>query len=87
MPALDIEHLFFDNGFADIYLEAANYTEKDLARLTASKVIEKAVHKYSKPGLGLAIASAVEARGVDSIPPLLKRLLARLAGLARTQSG
>lgn len=87
LPALDIEHLFFENGFADVYLQAANYTEHDLARLSVSKVIDKAVHKYSKPGLGLAIASAVEAQGADSIPPILKRLFARLAGLARTQSG
>ncbi|WP_022941541.1 DUF2813 domain-containing protein [Psychromonas hadalis] len=87
LPALDIEHLFFDNGFADVYLKAANYTEQDLARLSVKKVIDKAVHKHSKPGLGLAIASAVEERGVDSIPPLLKRLFARLVGLARTQSG
>lgn len=87
LPAADIEHLFFEHGFANVYLEAASYTEKDLVRLTVNKVIEKAVHKYSKPELGLAIASAVEERGADSIPPLLKRLFARLVGLARTQSG
>jgi putative ATP-dependent endonuclease of OLD family len=87
LPSLDIEHLFFDNGFSDIYLQAANYTEQDLARLSVNKVIAKAVHKHSKPGLGLAIASAVEVRGAESIPPLLKRLFARLVGLARTQSG
>jgi len=87
LPALDIEHLFFDNGFADVYLKAANYAEKDLARITTNKIIDKAVHKYSKPGLGLAIANAVEERGTDSIPPLLKRLFSRLVGLARTQSG
>lgn len=87
LPALDIEHLFFDNGFADVYLEAANYTKKDLARLTTRKIIDKAVHRYSKPGLGLAIANAVEERGTDSIPPLLKRLFSRLVGLARSQSG
>ena len=87
LPAMDIEHLFFDNGFADVYLEAANYTEKDLARITTNKIIDKAVHKYSKPGLGLAIANAVEERGTDSIPPLLKRLFSRLVGLARSQSG
>ncbi|MCG6201578.1 DUF2813 domain-containing protein [Psychromonas antarctica] len=87
IPALDIEHLFFEHGFAGVYLEAAHYTEKDLLRLTVNKVIEKAVHKYSKPELGLAIASAVEERGADSIPPVLKRLFARLVGLSRTQSG
>ncbi|WP_372881672.1 ATP-dependent endonuclease [Psychromonas sp.] len=87
LPALDIEHLFFENGFSDVYLKAANYEEKDLARLATNKIIDKAVHRYSKPGLGLAIASAVEERGADSIPPLLKRLFSRLVGLARTQSG
>ncbi|MFT6139149.1 MAG: putative ATP-dependent endonuclease of OLD family [Psychromonas sp.] len=87
LPAVDIEHLFFNNGFANVYLQAANYTEKDLARLTTHKIIDKAVHRYSKPGLGLAIASAVEERGTDSIPPLLKRLFSRLVGLARSQSG
>jgi len=87
LPALDIEHLFFESGFADVYLEAANYAEKDLARYPIRKIIDKAVHKYSKPGLGLAIASAVEERGTDSVPLLLKRLFARLVGLARTQSG
>ncbi|PKF61513.1 ATP-dependent endonuclease [Psychromonas sp. psych-6C06] len=87
LPALDIEHLFFDNGFADIYLKAANYTEQDLIRLSVNKVIDKAVHRHSKPGLGLAIATAVEERGAESIPPLLKRLFARLVAMARTQSG
>ncbi|ABM02069.1 ATP-dependent endonuclease of the OLD family protein [Psychromonas ingrahamii 37] len=87
LPALDIEHLFFDHGFANVYLEAAHYTEKDLARITTHKIIDKAVHKYSKPELGLAIANAVEERGTDSIPPLLKRLFSRLVGLARSQSG
>ncbi|MEH6451719.1 MAG: DUF2813 domain-containing protein [Psychromonas sp.] len=87
LPALDIEHLFFENGFADIYLEAANYTEKDMSRLSMTKVIDKAVHKYSKPGLGVEISNAVEKRGADSIPPLLKRLFSRLVGMARTQSG
>ena len=87
LPALDIEHFFFENGFADVYLEAAKYAEKDLMKLGASKIIDKAEHRYSKPGLGLAIAGAVEERGADSIPLLLKRLFARLVGLARTQSG
>lgn len=87
LPALDVEHFFFENGFADVYLKAAKYTEKDLAKLGLSKVIDKAEHRYSKPELGLAIASAVYERGADSIPLLMKRLFARLVGLARTQSG
>ena len=87
LPALDIEHLFFENGFTDVYLAAANYQEKDLARLATHKIIDKAVHRHSKPGLGLAIASAIEERGVETIPALLKRLFSRLVGLARTQSG
>ncbi|WP_028868940.1 DUF2813 domain-containing protein [Psychromonas arctica] len=87
LPAHDIEHLFFENGFEEVYLKAANYSKQDLARLNANKVIEKAVHKYSKPGLGIAIAEAVESQGVELVPLLLKRLFSRLVGMARSQSG
>jgi len=87
LPAHDIEHLFFENGFQEVYLKAANYTKQDLTRLNANKIIEKAMHKYSKPGLGIAIAEAVEEQGVELIPLLLKRLFSRLVGMARSQSG
>lgn len=87
LPALDIEHFFFENGFADVYYRAAGLNNRELGSLNVHKVIYKAVHKHSKPELGLAITSAVEQRGADSIPPLFKRLFARLIGLARTQSG
>ncbi|TEW53884.1 DUF2813 domain-containing protein [Psychromonas sp. RZ22] len=87
LPAHDIEHLFFENGFEDVYLKAANYTKQDLDRLSVSKVIDKAVHKYSKPGLGIAIAEAVESQGAELTPLLLKRLFSRLVGMARSQSG
>lgn len=87
LPATDIEHLFFENGFEEVYLKAANYSNQDLIRLGASKVIEKAVHKYSKPGLGIVIAEAVEERGGEAIPLVLKRLFSRLVGFARSQSG
>ena len=87
LPAFDIEHLFFNNGFSDVYLKAANYDEKDAQRLSTNKIISKAVHKHSKPWLGLTIAEAVEEKGIDSIPPLLKRLFSRMIGLARSQSG
>lgn len=87
LPAHDIEHLFFENGFADVYLKAANYTKQDLGRFSTKKIIDKAVHKYSKPGLGIAIAEAVEIKGIELIPLLLKRLFSRLVGIARSQSG
>lgn len=87
LPASDIEHLFFDNGFSDVYVKAANYPEKDAQRLSTNKIISKAVHKHSKPWLGITISEAVEKKGIDSIPPLLKRLFSRMVGLARSQSG
>jgi putative ATP-dependent endonuclease of OLD family len=87
LPAQDIEHFFYNNGFKYVYLKAANYTEKDLAHLTTQKVINKAVHKHSKPWLGLSIANAIEEQGTKTIPPLLKRLFSKLVGLARSQSG
>lgn len=87
LPASDIEHFFFDNGFSDVYIKAANYDEKDALRLSTHKIISKAVHKHSKPWLGLTVAEAAEEKGIDSIPPLLKRLFSRMVGFARSQSG
>ncbi|AGH82434.1 ATP-dependent endonuclease of the OLD family protein [Psychromonas sp. CNPT3] len=87
LPAFDIEHFLFENGFADVYYQAAGLNNRELGSLSRQKVIYKAVHKHSKPELALAITSAASERGADSIPPLLKRLFARLIGLARTQSG
>lgn len=87
LPAHDIEHLFFENGFQEVYLKAASYNKQDLEKLNTNKIIEKAVHKHSKPGLGIAIAEAAELQGVESIPLLLRRLFSRLVGMARSQSG
>ena len=87
LPTHDIEHLFFENGFEQVYLKAANYNQHELTKLNTKKIINKAVRKYSKPGLGLAIAEAVEEQGAEMIPLLLKRLFSRLVGMARNQSG
>ncbi len=87
LPAYDIEHLFFESGFRDVYVKASNYQAKDAQRLSTHKIISKAVQKHSKPWLGLTLAEAVEEKGVDAIPLLLKRLFARMVGLARSQSG
>lgn len=87
LPAHDIEHLFFESGFQEVYLKAASYNKQDLEKSNANKIIEKAVHKYSKSELGIAIAEAAELQGVESIPLLLRRLFSRLVGMARSQSG
>jgi len=38
LPSSDIEHLFFESDFRDVYLKAFNYDTKDAQRLSAEKL-------------------------------------------------
>lgn len=41
LPSSDIEHLFFESDFRDVYLKASNYDMKDAQRLSAEKLLAK----------------------------------------------
>lgn len=41
LPAHDIEHLFFESGFQEVYLKAASYNKQDLEKSNTNKIIEK----------------------------------------------
>ncbi|GHD69263.1 DUF2813 domain-containing protein [Jeongeupia chitinilytica] len=83
LPSRDIEHYLFENGFADVYHEAAHWTRGPAP--TTSELIHRAIRRQAKPGMALAIAEAAERRGRDSIPPLLSQLFDTLAELAQDE--
>ncbi len=43
------------------------------AKMQPRRVIDKAIHRTSKPDLAIEVASQAGQWGVESIPPLLKR--------------
>ena len=83
LPARDIEHFLFQNGFAHVFRHEAHVGKNPW--LSNSKIIERAVNRLSKPGMALAIVEDTEERGVEAIPPLLRQMFSKILMLARTQ--
>lgn len=83
LPAADIEHYLFHNGFEGVYRREAGVGGR--AMWSASYIISKAIHKRSKPGMALAVVEEAERLGGEHIPPVLRQMFARVVALARSQ--
>ncbi|WP_392560358.1 DUF2813 domain-containing protein [Orbus mooreae] len=82
LPARDIENFLFKNGFSHVY-KMMGYGTIEHIDLPVHKIIQKAIHKSSKPDLAIAICDDVKERGVDVIPTLLKYMFNRVVKLAK----
>jgi len=78
---LDIEHYLYRNGFDDVYRRASGVP--DNMPMSPRRVIEKAVHRSSKPDLAIEVAMSAAGRGTDAVPVVLKQMFSRVAWLAR----
>ena len=47
------------------------------------RVIVKAIHRSSKPDLAIEVAMEAARRGMDAVPPLLRKMFSRVLWLAR----
>ncbi len=80
LPDKDIEHFLYAHGFETFF--------KDLVKIPhdhpipAKKVILKALKKYAKPDLALAIVSYCEENGADTVPLLIRWTLKRVITMA-----
>lgn len=81
LPAPDMEHFMFREGFAPVYHRMASVPIN--AQMPMRKVILKAVHHSSKPDLAIEVAMQAGEWGTDSVPPLLKKMFSRVIWLAR----
>ncbi|WP_029592371.1 ATP-dependent endonuclease [Franconibacter pulveris] len=81
LPALDMEHFMYREGFADVYHRIAQIPEN--IHIKPRRVIVKAIHRASKPDLAIEVAVEAGKRGVESIPPLLRKMFSRVIWLAR----
>ena len=81
LPALDIEHYLYRNGFDDVYRRASGVP--DSMPMSPRRVIEKAVHRSSKPDLAIEVAMSAAGRGTEAVPVVLKQMFSRVAWLAR----
>ncbi|HCU1196258.1 TPA: ATP-dependent endonuclease [Klebsiella pneumoniae] len=81
LPALDMEHFMYRQGFDDVYHRVAQIP--DNVPLNMRRVITKAIHRSSKPDLAIEVAMEAGRRGVDAVPTLLKKMFSRVLWLAR----
>lgn len=81
LPALDMEHFMYRQGFSDVYHRVAQLPEN--IPMNMRRVITKAIHRSSKPDLAIEVAMEAGRRGVDSVPPLLRKMFSRVIWLAR----
>ncbi len=81
LPSQDIEHFLYREGFEDVYRKHAAIP--DNVPMSPRRIIDKAIHRSSKPDLAIDVAMAASLRGTSSIPPLLRQMFSRVAWLAR----
>jgi putative ATP-dependent endonuclease of OLD family len=84
LPDLDIEHFLFHNGFESVYRKESGYG--DIQNVTVNKIIERAIHRRSKPGLAINIVERADRLGVEGIPELLRNMFRTLFELSLDSS-
>ncbi|MBW6460878.1 MAG: DUF2813 domain-containing protein [Bacteroidales bacterium] len=80
----DIEHHLFFNGYAEIYREYAGLAPQTGQNLQPRRVIERAVHRNSKPFMAIAVVEAIARDGSPGVPPALDKLIETCINLARS---
>lgn len=81
LPALDMEHFLYKEGFAAVYHRIARLPPG--VPMTVRRVIGKALQHASKPELAISVAMEAAARGTESVPLLLRKMFASVEWLAR----
>lgn len=81
LPKRDIEHFLYFSGFDNVFVRLAHWQEQSEHR-PASRIIQTAIKKSSKPDLAIALANEIEQRGKQSIPSLFRRMFDKLVRLS-----
>ncbi|MFW0765029.1 ATP-dependent endonuclease [Trabulsiella odontotermitis] len=81
LPAMDMEHFMYKQGFAGVYHRVAQVPEG--VPMNLRRVITKAIHRSSKPDLAIEVAIEAGRRGIDAVPMLLRKMFSRVLWLAR----
>ena len=76
-----MEHFLYRQGFSAVYHRVARLPEG--VPMNLRRVIAKAISHSSKPDLAIAVAEEAAVRGTDAIPPLLRKMFARVQWRAR----
>ena len=78
----DIEHCFWEYGFADVITRVSNLGPDALGR-TPTSIIHHAIDRTSKPYLALALVQAAADRGSTSVPAPMRKVIESAVRIAR----
>jgi putative ATP-dependent endonuclease of OLD family len=84
LPDADIEHFLFNNGFESVYRHESGYG--DMQNVTVNKIIERAIHRRSKPGLAINVVERADRLGSGGVPQLLRDMFRNLLDLSLDSS-
>ena len=73
LPAVDIEHYLYENGFENVYRAESGYGNAE--GIGPSKIIERALKRRTKPGMAVAVADYASHRGPKIIPKVIADVL------------
>lgn len=85
LPAADMELFLYQQGFSDVYHEAAHLPLN--VPINPRRIITKAIHRASKPELAIMVAMAAAERGNGAIPERLRDMFLRVIKLAQGKAG
>ncbi len=82
----DLEHNLFFNGYAEVYEAYAEISASAGQNMPPRRIIERAIHRNSKPFMAVAIVEAIARKDSPGVPQQLKKMIetcVRLANEAR----
>jgi putative ATP-dependent endonuclease of OLD family len=79
----DIEHHFFFNGYAQVYQEYAGIAVHVSQNMPAGRIINRAIHRNSKPFMAIAIVEAIARQGSPGISGELRNVVEKVVKLAK----
>lgn len=80
LPNVDIEHFLYYNGFESVYRIESGYGFAQ--NIPDNKIIERAIHRRTKPGLAINVVEKADRLGHEGIPKLLRNMFEKLIKLA-----
>lgn len=78
----DIEHHLFFNGYAGVYEAYADISSQVSQHMQVRRIIDRAIHRTSKPFMAVAIVEAIARKDSPGVPPQLKKLIETCVRLA-----
>ncbi|MEZ8741781.1 ATP-dependent endonuclease [Photobacterium swingsii] len=81
LPDRDIEHFLYNNGYEPLFRELANITSD--APMPPRKIIRRALKRYAKPDVALAMVAYSDEHGQEKIPLLIRWILKRIVAMSR----